>query len=160
MERRAKVQLGSQSKSLRHYILILVPDLEWSKRIVKMLDYHPLAIDSAAAYLQRRPFISTERYVSIFKNKMKETRPQELLNSNDRLWPDYPLTCMTTFEISEEAIRSDSPNSSKLLQLCAWFDKDSIWVPYLREQAKALGSDVSGWSTTLVDNFRDLHIIR
>lgn len=104
-----------------------------------MLDHHPLAIDSAAAYLRRRAFVPLERYVEIFKNKMKDARPQSLLDGKDRLWPDYTLTCMTTCEISEEAIRSESPNAAKLLQLCCWFDKDSIWIPYLREHASTLG---------------------
>lgn len=109
-----------------------------------MLEYHPLAIDSAAVYLRRRPFISLERYIEIFQNKLRETRPQELLEGKDRLWPDYTLTCMTTFEISEEAIRSELPNASKLLQLCSWLDKDNIWIPYLRKHANALGEDTSG----------------
>ncbi len=109
-----------------------------------MLEYHPLAIDSAAVYLRCRPFISLERYIEIFQNKLRETRPQELLEGKDRLWPDYPLTCMTTFEISEEAVCSESPNASKLLQLCSWLDKDNIWIPYLRKHASALGKDASG----------------
>jgi len=109
-----------------------------------MLEFHPLAVDSAAVYLRRKPFLPMERYIEIFRNKIANMRPQEVLDGKDRLWPDYNLTCMTTFEISVEAICLESPNAAKLLQLCCWLDKDNIWIPYLRKHPERLGESISG----------------
>jgi hypothetical protein len=94
--------------------------------IVKMLDRHPLGIDRASAYIRNRPFITLKDYIEKFKNKLEETRPRELMIRNENLWPDYSLTCMTTFEISRDAIENEMSNVVKVLQLCCWLDRDDI----------------------------------
>jgi hypothetical protein len=60
-----------------------IQELRLLKQIIKMLNYHPLAIDSAAVYLGQRPFISLERYIDIFENKLKDTRPKDPLVGKD-----------------------------------------------------------------------------
>jgi hypothetical protein len=112
--------------------------------IVKLVDHHPLAIDQAGAYLRRRPHISMAEYVQKFKRKEAETPPRELLERNENLWPDYPLTCMTTFEVSREEMDEENPNALQVLQHCSWLDRDDIWVAFLRKHTESIGDGILG----------------
>jgi hypothetical protein len=112
--------------------------------IVKLVDHHPLAIDQAGAYLRRRPHISMAQYIQKFKRKERETRPRELLERNENLWPDYPLTCMTTFEVSREEMDEENPNALQVLQHCSWLDRDDIWVEFLRKHVHDISDGISG----------------
>jgi len=115
-----------------------------AEAIVDMLDRHPLAIDQASAYVRQRPWISLDNYIEVYKNKIEEIRPQELLVRNENLWPNYNLTCMTTFEISLETIQAEFSNAPKLLQLCCWLDRDEISISYLKAHRTSVGPQVTG----------------
>jgi AAA ATPase domain len=106
-----------ESEATPSLILSLLVDQD-AEEIVTMLDRHPLAIDQAGAYLRKRPFMTLRDYIQAFRNKVEEIQPREVLLRNENLWPDYNLTCMTTFEISREAIQAEMSDAIKVLQLC------------------------------------------
>jgi hypothetical protein len=95
--------------------------------IVRLLHCLPLAIDQAAAYIALRPQISLESYISKY-----EAMAKELLGNNEHKFPTYQLTCMTTWEISFNAIRNTSRPAALLLQACSYLDNDDIWGGFLR----------------------------
>jgi coproporphyrinogen III oxidase-like Fe-S oxidoreductase len=109
-----------------------------------MMEGHPLAIDQASAYLRQRPFVTLEDYIQAYKNKLNETQPQELLIRNENIWRDYSLTCMTTFEISRDAIQAASSDAPKVLQLCCWLDRDDIWIPFLKAHKQSIRAGLIG----------------
>lgn len=111
---------------------------------MRLVDYHPLAIDQAGAYLRRRPHVPMREYIRKFERKEMDTRPRELLEQNENLWPDYPLTCMTTFEVSREAMDEENPHALQVLQHCSWLDRDDIWVEFLREHVQSIGNEITG----------------
>lgn len=110
------------------------------------MESHPLAIDQASAYLRQRPFITLDDYIQAYKNKLKETRPRELLIRNENIWHDYNLTCMTTFEVSRDAIHAETSDATKVLQLCCWLDRDDIWIPFLKAHKQSIEADLTGRS--------------
>ena len=61
-----------------------------------------------------------------------DTKAKELLSKNEHPWPDYTETCMTTWEISREAIREESRPAAVLLAVCSFFNNNDIWGEYLR----------------------------
>lgn len=115
-----------------------------SEEIVSIMEGHPLAIDQASAYLRQRPFVTLEDYIQAYKNKLNETQPRELLIRNENIWRDYSLTCMTTFEISRDAIQAASSDAPKVLQLCCWLDRDDIWIPFLKAHKQSIRADLIG----------------
>ena len=113
------------------------------------MERHPLAIDQASAYLRKRPFITLDDYILTYKNKLKEIQSRELLIRNQNIWPDYSLTCMTTFETSRDAIQAANPDAPKVLQLCCWLDRDHIWIPFLKAHKQSIGADLTGKSISV-----------
>ncbi len=132
------------STKLFDVMLIYIIVMQKAEEIVKMLDRHPLGIDQASAYIRNRPFITLNDYIEKFKNKLEETRPRELMIRNENLWPDYSLTCMTTFEISRDAIENEMSDAVKVLQLCCWLDRDDIWIPFLKAHKQSVSLDLRG----------------
>ena len=98
-----------------------------ARRVVEKLHYFPLAIDQAAAYISLRPQMTFDTYLERY-----ETKAKELLSKNEHPWPDYTKTCMTTWEISREAIREESRPAAVLLAVCSFFNNNDIWGEYLR----------------------------
>ena len=104
-----------------------MPAAAGARRVVAKLHYFPLAIDQAAAYISLRPQMTFDTYLERY-----ETKAKELLSKNEHPWPDYTKTCMTTWEISYEAIREESQPAADLLRVCSFFDNNDIWGEFLR----------------------------
>ena len=73
-----------------------------------------------------------------------DTKAKELLSLNEHPWPDYKKTCMTTWEMSREAIREESRPAAVLLAVCSFFNNDDIWGEYLRRSMYFEGKLLSG----------------
>ena len=127
---------------------------------MSIMERHPLAIDQASAYLRKRPFITLDDYILAYKNKLKEIQSRELLIRNENIWPDYSLTCMTTFETSRDAIQAANPDAPKVLQLCCWLDRDHIWIPFLKAHRQSIGANLTGKSGISALNYRATELTR
>jgi hypothetical protein len=114
---------------------------------VETLHCLPLAIDQAAAFISLRPQMTFDAYLSRYERKAKE-----LLGKNEHPWPDYTHTCMTTWEISREAVRETSRPAALLLQVCSFFNNDDIWGEFLRRSMYFEGKSLSGVSRNLISS--------
>ena len=113
--------------------------------VIHKLDLHPLAIDQAAAFLGQQQHISLRRWIEQFESKEVALRARELLENNGHPWPTYKLTCMTTFEMSRQVIVSESKEANALFQVCSYFNKDDIWIGFLKRAFTFLENVESGW---------------
>jgi tetratricopeptide (TPR) repeat protein len=96
--------------------------------LIEALDYMPLAITQAAAYIgQRAPRITVSKYLQNFRNG---ERDQAALLSNDmgdsRRDGRSSNSIIATWQISFEHIRRESPSSTQLLSLMSLFDRQGI----------------------------------
>lgn len=83
------------------------------------LDYLPLALEQAAAYIDSagKTFAG---YLAIFRK-----HPIEVF-THSQPSTDYPATVATTWEISFQQLEKESPAAAVLLHLCAFFAPDNI----------------------------------
>jgi len=91
-----------------------------AQEIVRSLEYLPLAIDQAGAYIAARQLLFSEylpRYRRNFNSLMAE-KPEG--------YSYYAQTALTTWNMSFEAIQTEKPGAAKLLRLCSFLDKDDI----------------------------------
>lgn len=104
------------------------PDMEHGAALVEALEYMPLAISQAGAYIQQQaPRSSIRKYLEEFRKS--ERRKISLLN-----WDEESLrrdrsasnSVIVTWQISFESIRSDRPSASDLLSLMSFFDRQGI----------------------------------
>ncbi|KAI5205800.1 hypothetical protein E4T39_02783 [Aureobasidium subglaciale] len=121
--------MGEQSAlSLLRNKLAIQGDHEIAKQLVTVLEYMPLAISQAAAYInQRGPRFSIERYLDEFKRSEKS---QTSLLSVDlrehRRDRKAANSIMTTWQISFEHLRQFRPSAAELLSLMSFFDHQGI----------------------------------
>lgn len=85
----------------------------------------PLALEQAGAYIETTGKPISE-YLALFK-----TRHAELLQRGKP--DDYPDTVATTWEISFQAARQESPAAAGLLNVCAFLAPDDIPIAALRK---------------------------
>jgi Tfp pilus assembly protein PilF/nucleoside phosphorylase len=79
----------------------------------------PLALEQAAAYMEACG-LSLSGYLKLFRQ-----RHQELLRQG-RSSQDYPDTVATTWELSFQKVKQESPAGADLLNLCAFLAPDDI----------------------------------
>ncbi|MCK5308184.1 MAG: TIR domain-containing protein, partial [Zetaproteobacteria bacterium] len=80
--------------------------------LAETLDYLPLALEQAGAYIEQST-ISYDEYLELFREYQ-----HELLNEGTPS-PDYPDTVATTWNISFQQVQEASPEGANLLNLCA-----------------------------------------
>lgn len=104
------------------------PDMEHGALLVKALEYMPLAISQAGAYIQQRaPRSSISKYLEEFQKS--ERRKISLLNwDEENLRRDYSASSsvIVTWQISFESMRSERPSAAELLSLMSFFDRQGI----------------------------------
>ncbi|KAL8366542.1 hypothetical protein RB595_010412 [Gaeumannomyces hyphopodioides] len=105
-----------------------------AKSLVEALDFVPLAISQAAAYIQARsPMSSVEKYFAEF---LKGERKQGQLLGYDagefRRDGAASNAILTTWQISFEHIRSQRPSAADLLSLMSFFDRQGIVLSLLK----------------------------
>ena len=107
-------------------------NVETADKICEELGYLPLAIEQAGAYIERNgcSFDNylrrySEKGIDVFKDKRYEPK-------------SYEYTVATTWLISCEKIRENSPASANLLELCAFLAPDGIPVELLKQKSETL----------------------
>ena len=97
-------------------------DVEEARRILDRLGYLPLAIDQAAAYLQKTSK-SLKTYLSVFEHNfelvMKKKPPKAL-------WLYREDTVFTTWEISYSAVQKLCPEAAEILVISSFFSNQNV----------------------------------
>jgi hypothetical protein len=142
--------------------------------LVTVLEYMPLAIVQAAAYvLQRAPRCSVRQYLDQF-NKSERKRTSLLNRDDGQLRRDWEAknSIIVTWQISFEHIRQIRPSAADLLSLMSLFDRQGIHHTLLqnrteqedaqRDQKERVdnnwdsgGDDEGSQSSTSEDEFED-----
>jgi tetratricopeptide (TPR) repeat protein len=94
-------------------------DADTAKELARELDFLPLALEQAAAYID-----STQKTLPGYLRMFREHH-LDLLNRG-RPGTDYPATVQTTWEFAFQGLETESPNGIALLQLCAFLAPDDI----------------------------------
>jgi tetratricopeptide (TPR) repeat protein len=106
--------------------------------LAAVLEYMPLAIVQAAAYIsQRLPRYSVARYLDEYKKS--ERKRTSLLNyDKGQLRRDWEArnSIIVTWQISFEHIRQTRRSATDLLSLMSFFDRQGIPEEVLRDQGK------------------------
>src|SRR5258708_869644 len=107
-------------KQNEEIIELTLEEKEIGENLVTMMDYLPLALDQAGAYIVEMR-CNLSRYYEIYRE-----RYIELLARKSRLPVNYPYTVMTTWSLSFREIERTSPFSVILLRICAFLQPDFI----------------------------------
>ncbi|KAM0562365.1 hypothetical protein ACHAPJ_002055 [Fusarium lateritium] len=110
--------------------------------LLEALDYLPLAISQAAAYIRRnRPVMSVTKYLSVLKNS--NTR---LANILEKEMPDLrrddsaSYSVITTWQITFNQIRRERQSAADLLSFMSFFDTqgipESLLTAYYKKHCK------------------------
>jgi tetratricopeptide (TPR) repeat protein len=106
------------------------------KELASILEYMPLAIVQAAAYIQEKgPRYSVRQYIRKFQ--WNEKQKTSLLNYEAgqlRRDPEAKNSIVNTWQISFDDIREKSPASADLLSLMSYFDRQGIPEEVLKVQ--------------------------
>jgi tetratricopeptide (TPR) repeat protein len=101
------------------------------------LDYMPLAITQAAAYINRRARMTISKYLDEFRRNDK--KKQNLLNwdaGDLRRDESASNSVVITWQMSFERIREDRPSAADLLSLMSFFNPQGIPEWILRDYSK------------------------
>ncbi len=106
-----------------------------AKNLIKVLEYVPLAITQASAYIRENmPLITIARYLQEFHRN--DTNQATLLNKaaeDLRRDPDISYAVLTTWEISFRQIREQHEPSADMLSLMCLFNRQGIPDFLIRE---------------------------
>jgi tetratricopeptide (TPR) repeat protein len=94
-------------------------DASAAGELARELDYLPLALEQAAAYIESAGK-TLAAYLAIFRKHQIE------VFRHGEPGTDYPDTVATTWEISFRALEKETPAGAGLLHLCAFFAPDNI----------------------------------
>ncbi|KAJ5787952.1 hypothetical protein N7457_002942 [Penicillium paradoxum] len=106
--------------------------------LAQMLDFMPLAITQAAAYIKRKaPRVSVAKYMKVFQESPK--RSTDLLtreNQGESLRRDWEAknSLLITWQISFDHIRQERPLAADLLSMMSLFDRQGIPARILKGQ--------------------------
>ncbi|KAL9023934.1 MAG: hypothetical protein Q9196_006874, partial [Gyalolechia fulgens] len=113
--------------------------------LAEALDFMPLAIAQAAAYIsQRAPRYSVQRYLEDFRQSDRK-RTSLLDYEGGQLRRDWEAknSIIITWQISFEHIRQSRPSAADLLSLMSFFDRQGIPEVLLRKRAESGNGDGS-----------------
>ncbi|KAJ5166882.1 uncharacterized protein N7482_005663 [Penicillium canariense] len=104
-------------------------------RLAEVLEYMPLAIVQAGAYIKRRaPRYSVREYLEDFQKS--DRKKLELLTDHEggHIHRDYEAknSIMATWQLSFDRIRETKPAAAELLSLMSFFDRQGIAENLLR----------------------------
>ena len=119
-----EVDVFTEDESVAH-ILRHVPELDLAdtKKVAEALGRLPLAVEQAGAWLQQ-----TGKPARAYLEQMT-TQATRILALNQPT--DYPVSVMTTWNLSFERLKERSPAAVRLLQLCAFFSPGPISMTLL-----------------------------
>ncbi|KAI0902947.1 hypothetical protein F4823DRAFT_620460 [Ustulina deusta] len=115
-------------------------------QLLDALDYIPLAITQAAAYINRQPRMTVLRYLDEFRASAQRKRKLLHRDSGDlRRDGSASNSVKTTWRVSFESIRKERPSAADVLSLMGFFHPQGIPEWMLREYYK----------TTMLNNEED-----
>jgi tetratricopeptide (TPR) repeat protein len=97
--------------------------------IVMALDYFPLALDQAGAYIEETQ-CTFEDYLALY-----QTHRQKLLARRGKQATNYPDSVATTWSLSFQKVEQANPAAAQLLHLCAFLAPDRIPEELIKEGA-------------------------
>jgi hypothetical protein len=109
---------------------------EMEKALVGVLEYIPLAITQAAAYIaSRSPLVTVSTYLQLFhESESKRTRLLQHEEFADlRRDPSIRYAVITTWQLSFEQISQERPAATDLLALMSMFDRQGIPEDLVRD---------------------------
>ncbi|OCL03965.1 hypothetical protein AOQ84DRAFT_226702 [Glonium stellatum] len=138
--------LALLDKKLRGYV-----ENDSGAELVQALDYIPLAITQAAAYIyQRAPRSSVAMYLrDLFRSDRSQA---SLLNyETGDLWRDYSASnsIIATWRISFEHIYATRPSAAELLSLMSFFDRQGIPKSLLQSDNQRADASENGFEEDL-----------
>ena len=101
-------------------------DTQAADTLAEELGNLPLALEQASAYIERT-HITLSKYLELFQSRREElwiVEPPPI---------DYLQTVATTWSLSMDRVRKDSPVAADLLNLCAFLDPDDISLKLFSE---------------------------
>ncbi|PSN59063.1 TPR domain protein [Corynespora cassiicola Philippines] len=110
-------------------------------KLVEALEYMPLAIVQAAAYItQRASRCSVRQYLDEFRRSERK-RTSLLIRDEGQLRRDWEAknSILVTWQISFEHIQQTRPSAADLLSLMSFFDRQGIPADLLRGRAAQTG---------------------
>ncbi|KAF6784617.1 Kinesin light chain 5 [Colletotrichum sojae] len=135
-------------------------------RLVGTLEYIPLAINQAAAYINKRnPLVTIQSYMDEFQQS--ENRKGTLLRSDRgdiRRYEGVSNSVVVTWQVTFEQIKREQPRAANLLSLMSYFHAQNIPDYMLHDYNSGdirseEGSDEDG-GTSDVDFEDDLDVLR
>jgi tetratricopeptide (TPR) repeat protein len=116
--------------------------LAGAEAIVIAMDFLPLALDQAGAYIDEVG-CSLSAYLDLY-----QTHRRELLKRRGQLAPtDHPEPVATTWSLSFQKVELASPPAADLLRLCAFLEPDTIPEELFSEGSTHLGSNLQQVAT-------------
>ncbi|HKG45502.1 MAG TPA: FxSxx-COOH system tetratricopeptide repeat protein [Pyrinomonadaceae bacterium] len=112
-------------------------EAEALKQLAKILDYLPLALEQAGAYIAKTD-CSFVDYLSCFR-----TQGLTLLEKSGAVLGDYPSSVAATWLLNFKQVEQASKASADLLRASAFLDPDSIPVEFFLNAASELGPAIS-----------------
>ncbi|PMD45763.1 hypothetical protein L207DRAFT_259727 [Hyaloscypha variabilis F] len=106
-------------------------DKEDAKRLGQILDYLPLAISQAAAYIEVKS-LDIHTYLQIYEQKKIEMLSTKF-ESPGREDSEVPNAVVATWKLSLESIQGKDPRAVDMLSLMAFYDRQGIPGTLLQE---------------------------
>ena len=127
---------------------------EYVAALARELDYIPLAITQAAAYIEQRGGrCSVQQYLErLQKNDKSKMSLLDQDDGNLRRDEGASNSVLLTWQISFEHIREVRPSAADLLSLMSLFDRQAIPEPLLKERSAAHYGDLTAKTAKNHDN--------
>ena len=120
-------------------------DYEKAKELSEVLGGLPLALDQAAAYIEKtRCSLST--YLNLYQ--IERTK---LLSERGSLTTDHPESVTVTFFLAFQKVKSASLAAGELLQFCAFLSPDAIPEEIITNGGVHLGSTLETIASDLIE---------
>jgi tetratricopeptide (TPR) repeat protein/transcriptional regulator with XRE-family HTH domain len=95
-------------------------ELRIAEAIVMEMDFLPLALDQAGAYIEEVK-CSLSAYLELYRMRRKQ-----LLHHRGHIPTNYPRSVATTWSLSFQKVEQTHPAATDLLRLCAFLHPDAI----------------------------------
>jgi NB-ARC domain len=137
-EEAVRFLLGSTGRSLDHSEK---PDAE---KLTKELDYLPLALEQAAAYIKKLG-CSFAAYLSRYEKQKIDWLEKGKVRTS------YPASVAKTWALNFEKVQDESPASVALLQISAFLSPDNIPIELITLGREELGTEISEFFSGEID---------
>ena len=154
-----QMEKGEAAELLKKKLVKPLDDSEAS--LLAALDYFPLAITQAAAYINRQPGMSVSAYVSKLHNIASKTNLLEKHLPDVRRHEKAKSSILKTWWISFEQIKMERPGAAELLSFMSFFNRQGIpkfMFQYYASHFEGDETATSGTSTKGDDDELEEHI--